>query len=68
MEKIEVKKDLKIGFDWSDISISDLRRDLDYLESKGATKVEISADCDGLICFVAQHYVIETDEELKTKY
>jgi len=63
MEKQVIRKNIGYRFDWSDInSIESIREDLDNLEKRGATHIEIETYEHSLNCTAYSEHT-ETDEE-----
>ena len=62
MEKQIRRFDISGGFDWSGETIESIREDLDNLEAKGATHIEI--DVNEYSCSISAYAErLETDEE-----
>lgn len=64
MEKQVIRENIGYNFDWSDTnSIESIREDLDNLEKKGATHVEIEVYEHSLYCQAYSERRLETDTE-----
>jgi len=61
-----IKENYKGNIDWSDISISDIKKELTDLENKGFTFVNIFND-DGYLCYNVYFERDETDKEVEDR-
>ena len=58
-----IKENYKGNIDWSDISISDIKKELTDLENKGFTFVNIFNDDGGYVCYNVYFEREETEQE-----